>query len=58
MYIMSPDCFDTVFLSALGDALKSFDLNFQPLEIVSRLKWMKITPICLIWDQIFRNLGV
>ena len=38
MYIMSPDCFDTVFLSSLGDALKSLDLYFQPLEIVSRYR--------------------
>ena len=36
-------------------------LNFHPLEVVSRYRdpqlQVKITHICLIWDQIFANLG-
>ena len=35
-------------------------LNFQPLEVVSRYRdpqpqWLKITHICLVWDQTFTN---
>ena len=38
-------------------------LNFHPLEVVSatathNFKWVKITRICLIRDQIFANLDV
>ena len=35
------------------------NLNFHPLEVVSRyFKWVKITHICLFWDETFVNLDV
>ena len=40
--------------------VKLFYSNFHPLEVVSRYRdpQLKVTSICLIWDQTFANLDV